>query len=87
MDPHHRQSTLTWGETCSIGNCISCQNETTTIYDFGKQSCQKQRGIGVGATMHTIRQTRDEMVQNITYGDWVMFQSPEPNVQPFWIGS
>jgi hypothetical protein len=36
--------------------------------------------------MHTIRQTRDEMVQNITYGDWVMFQSPEPNVQPFWIG-
>ena len=80
------QSTLTWGETCSIGNCISRQNETTTIYDFGKQSCRKQRGIGVGAMMHTIRQTRDEMVQNITHGDWVMFQSPEPNVQPFWIG-
>jgi hypothetical protein len=48
------QSTLTWGKTCSIGNCISCQNKTTTIYDFGKQSCRKQRGIGVGAMMHTI---------------------------------
>jgi hypothetical protein len=83
------QSTLTWGgcgESYSIPRCVSSENETTTIYQFSKESCRKQNGHDYNALLQVMKQTRNEMMANLTHGDWVMFESPEPNVQPFWIG-
>jgi hypothetical protein len=80
------QSSLPWGETYSVHRCISSEHETTTIYEFEKQSCSKTQGLGVAASRANIRQQRNEITKNLTPGDWVMFESPEPNVQPFWIG-
>ena len=80
------QSTLPWGETYSVPDCISNQHETTTIYKFVKQSCTKTQGSGVATSRANIRHERTAITTNLTPGDWVMFGSPEPNVEPFWIG-
>lgn len=40
------QSTLsTWGDTYSIGRCVSADGDMPTIYNFDKQSCRKKRGL------------------------------------------
>jgi hypothetical protein len=79
------QSTLDWNDTCAIARCVSCEHETTNLYSFRKQSCHKQRGSGV-ESLRIIKNQRNKIAANLTHGDWMMFESPEPNVQPFWIG-
>ncbi len=79
------QSTLDWNDTCAIAQCVSCEHETTILYSFRKQSCRKQRGSGF-ESLRVIKNQRNEIAVNLTHGDWMMFESPEPNVQPFWIG-
>jgi hypothetical protein len=76
------QSTLDWNDTCAIAHCVSCEHETTNLYSFRKQSCCKQRGSGV-ESLRVIKDQRNEIAANLTHGDWMMFESPEPNVQPF----
>ena len=80
------QSTLLWGETYSIGGCVSSEHEMATIYNLNKRSCRKKRGEGVATGMRNTKETRKGMAAKLMHGDWVMFESPEPNVQPFWIG-
>jgi hypothetical protein len=79
------QSTLDWNDTCAIARCVFCEHETTNLYSFRKQSCHKQCGSGV-ESLRVIKDQRNEIAANLTHGDWMMFESPEPNVQPFWIG-
>jgi hypothetical protein len=79
------QSTLDWNDTCAIARCVSCEHDTTNLKSFRKQSCCKQRGSGVESS-HVIKDQRHEIAANLTHGDWMMFESQEPNVQPFWIG-
>ncbi len=55
------------------------------LYSFRKQSCCKQCCSGV-ESLRVIKDQRNEIAANLTHGDRMMFESPEPNVQPFWIG-
>jgi hypothetical protein len=79
------QSMLDWNDTCAIARCVSCEHETTNLYSFRKQSCCEQCGSGVESS-RVIKDQRNELAANLTHGDWMMFESPELNVQPFWIG-
>jgi hypothetical protein len=79
------QSMLDWNDTCAIAQCISCEHETTNLYSFRKQSCHKQRGSGVESS-RVIKDQRNEIAANHTHCNWMMFESPEPNMQPFSIG-
>lgn len=84
------KSSSMWGDAYAIGQCVSRDGElNSTLYKFQKQSCRKQVGLNVQQSvqrLRTIKQTRNEITMALTPGDWLMFESPEPNVQPFWIG-
>ena len=80
------QCSLTWPETYAVSCCISNEAETTTIYEFSKHICKKIQGVGVASSCARIREDRNTITRELTPGDWMMFESPEPNVVPFWIG-
>lgn len=78
-----------WVNAYAIGQCVLQEGElNSTIHQFPEQSFQKQVGLNAQQSvqrLHNIKQTQDEIAVTLTPGDWLMFESPEPNVQPFWI--
>lgn len=63
------QSSLTWGETLFVSNCISSEHETTSIYNVEKQSCAKMQGVGIAAARVSINGQRNEITMRLNAGD------------------
>ena len=42
--------------------------------------------MGFASSRARIREDRDKITEELAPGDWMMFESPELNVVPFWIG-
>ncbi len=79
------QSTLGWGETYAVPQCLSHGQETTTMYNFSRKSCAKNRGVGVEASRRLIREEIDNIAAHPNVGDFMMFECTDDSA-PFWIG-
>ena len=56
-----------------------------SIYEFTEKTCTKLQG-GESISAVAIAMNRNEMAAGLTIGSWMIFESPEPDVQLLWLG-
>ena len=55
------------------------------FYEFTKENCTKLTG-GKSISAAVIAKNCNEMGAGLTIGAWMIFESPEPDVQRLWLG-
>lgn len=69
----------------TVDGCTSTSNNTTTLYDFELAECKKVKGANVKKLSNEKKQSRTEMAERISIGDWMLFSSND-HEQPVWLG-
>eukprot|EP00957_Ditylum_brightwellii_P170607 12986072-Ditylum_brightwellii.AAC.1 len=73
-----------WRETETIHGCTS-SNDSTRVCKFNKSVCTKKKGLNIKSRATERAEDRNEMAPKLNPGDWVLFESPEPDQQLVWL--